>query len=859
MDNITSAYMSIYLDELEEQLQILDQMLLELERVSEQNALPVLQTIFRAAHTLKGSSAVMGFEQIKDLTHKVESVFDLLRNNRLALDVNLVNVLFRCVDYLKVQRELFLQGVHVEKPIYELLELLEPYMSPSENVAMKSKENETGMNAPLQAGDLLIELFEDQDIPSFLTGLKENEKLSIVNFSMKADIEMPAARALLLVEQLKMKGNFHDFRPSISEMLSEQWQPCPIYGLFSTSENMESYIQELKVSSYLNHISIVPVKPESLTESKKLILPEVFVPATENNEAAEISGKENKGNISQTVRVDVSRLEHLINLVGELIIDQTRLHEVGRQLRSRFKGENEIGSLEDITNHLGRVIGELQEGMMKTRMLPIEQLFNRFPRLIRDLAQQAGKEIELTIEGKETELDRTLIEEISDPLIHMLRNAADHGLEPPEERARIGKPTKGQIVLKATHQENAIVLTIADDGRGIDPERNKRKAIEKGFLTEEEANRLSRKELISLIFRSGMSTAERVTDLSGRGVGMDIVRAHIEKLNGIIDIDTTLGQGTIFTIKLPLTLAIIRSLLVEVDSRTYALPLVNVIEISRLHEEDIKTLQGREVCMVRGDIVPLVRLNHILRVSSQEPRESHEKSRMFIVIVGMAEKRVCLLVDHPIGNQEIVIKTLGNYVGHVPFIAGSTILGDGGIALILDVGSIIRNSGSARTLGDGKQPGSKVVKDLKLVTFALDSETYALDIHKVKEIITPTQLTQMVSSDPFLLGIINLRGALLPVYDLRLSLGMAMQAQSPENRIMIIEVGNKDVGFWVDRVTQVLTIGEDAIEPVPEGMEGRLRQAVNGICKANNQLITLLDVERLLPQESENQEQKAGF
>ncbi|MBC7325506.1 MAG: chemotaxis protein CheA, partial [Moorella sp. (in: Bacteria)] len=367
----------------------------------------------------------------------------------------------------------------------------------------------------------------------------------------------------------------------------------------------------------------------------------------------------------------------------------TRLAEVGNGLKARLGNEELLETLEEVSLHIGRITSDLQEEIMKARMFPIDQVFNRFPRMVRDLARKAGKEIDFIIEGRETELDRTVIEEIGDPLIHLLRNAIDHGIEAPEARLKAGKPRQGMICLRAFHQENQIVITVEDDGAGMDPEKIKEKAVARGLVNRELAARLGPREALDLIFLPGFSTADEVTDVSGRGVGMDIVRNHIEKINGTIDIRTTPGKGTMFTIKLPLTLAINRSLLVQVEGRVYAFPLANVVEIIDITPADIQHVHRQQVVVVRGRVLPLIYLGQALGLSRSAPPGGNYA----VVIVGLAEKQLGFIVDNLIGEQEIVIKSLGNFIGKIPGIAGATIMGDGSVALILDVRSLVDNLG----------------------------------------------------------------------------------------------------------------------------------------------------------------------
>ncbi|MEI7026356.1 chemotaxis protein CheW [Paenibacillus sp. y28] len=850
-DHPAFAYMGVFLDELNEQLLILDHLLLELELAG--NNPEMLQTIFRAAHTLKGSSAAMGFERMKDLTHKLESVFDQLRREELQLTPPLANSVFRCVDYLKEQREKFMQGNYAEDAIDELLAELESFLNGTAPGAVLS----AAAGSPLPMRQVICDhtLFSalglsgaDQD--HLLGLLGEGRDVLAINVTLQRDIDMPGARILLIYRSLQELGAMLAVSPPMVLLESDEWRTGHAFIILAPAEGKseENVRQELEGLSQVEAVELTrltkaqlqPGHPAACAEEAGAALRTAAAPAADTKPA-----------VQTTVRVDVARLERLLDLVGELIIDQTRLQEVKERLNDRFKNESEVILMNDISNHLGRVVSDLQDGIMKTRMLPIEQLFNRFPRLVRDLAQQANKEISFTMEGKETELDRTLIEEISDPIIHILRNAADHGLEPPEEREKLGKPRKGRLHLKASHQENAILISIADDGRGIDAQKIKQSSVRKGFVTQEEADRMSERELIHLIFRSGLSTADRVTELSGRGVGMDIVRAHIEKLNGIIEIDTTPGEGTVFTVKLPLTLAIIRSLLVKLGERTFAIPLVNVTEIIRLTTEDIQTIHGQEVCLVRGEILPLVRMHQKLHVQARAGEESDDARRLFVVIIGIAEKRVCLLVDRPLADREIVIKSMGSYVGQVPYVAGSTILGDGHVALILDVAAIIREAGTSLSSSRQEHVHAMTARaaERKLVTFMLDSEKYALDIHQVKEIIRVPAIAKMVTSSPAVLGIINLRGSLLPVFDLRNWFGMGDKAFTQHTRIIVMEAGGKTIGVLVDQVTEVQAVREDEMESAPERTRRPEGEAIRGVCNIGGRLVMLLQLNHLLDRE----------
>jgi len=856
MDQFAATYLSVFLDELEEQLMTLDHAILELE--SDGNHIDTIQKIFRAAHTLKGSSAAMGFHHMKEVTHRVESVFDLLRQNRLSLNSPLINTLFGCIDYLKVQREALRQGKTEEQPNGALLVALNDCLEGrSGGVERDDAEREEISKADPSEPDEHPPGWTQAELEEMTRKREEGVPLYLASVTLSSEADMPSVRAMLVHRTLSETGEVVALKPALADWENEELLLSgPISYVVASGYPPEEIGSNVLQLSQVNDVNVqliesipqpVPTTPRNRPDSDSRA--SAFVRQSETADsapsqasaAAKTDGAaDGKASIQQTVRVDVKRLEHLLNLVGELIIDNTRLQEVRRKLSERGKQEQDIATLGEVTDHLNRVIAELQEGMMKTRMLPIEQLFNRFPRLVRDLSQQAGKEIQFTIEGKETELDRTLIEEIGDPLIHILRNSADHGFETAEERERLGKPRKGQLLLQASHQENAIVIRVKDDGRGIDPEKVKRKAIHKGFITEQEAARLSDKELIALIFHSGMSTAEQVTELSGRGVGMDIVRTQIEKLNGLIDIDTTLGQGTEITIKLPLTLAITRSLLVEVGKHTVAIPLVHVLETFQLSSANVQSVHGKEICTVRGDVFPLVRLHGKLRT------EPSRTGKGYAVMIGAAERRVCLYVDRLVANQEIVMKPLSAYLGQVPYVSGASILGNGNIAFILDVNTVVRDAGTAVDPGRVGRQSAKSASSAKRVTFLMGEQHYALDIAQVKEIIRVPVLSQVASSSPEMLGVFNLRGSLLPVVDLAQCLGFAPMPIGEDSRVIVMRESECDIGLLVDSVTEVFSMPDDEVETTPASIANVASEFIGGIHKREDGLTVLLRTDKLL-------------
>jgi len=675
----------VFLDELEEQLQLLEENILELERCGENP--DIIQEIFRVAHTLKGNSAAMGLEKMKLLTHEMENVLDKIRNHQLKVTKAVINVLFQCLDHLRLLKEdILADRNNIKTDISSVLDQLKRILEVSNMAA------ETGVRTTEQ---------EDQAI-KFMLDLEQQmqiEQAAIAGFSifvcevrLTQDSVMKSAHAYLILNHFNQMGTVIQVKPNILEsgddLSGDDLFKNTISYLLITQ--LDAKAIEAKVRNELVEIDSIKVYPYHWDMSKQqAIAAETVKTGTDNNTNIKDADAERKFN--HTVRVDVERLEKMMNLVGELVIERTRIAQVGNILHERYKSDNTIEDLVGISNQVSRVTNELQEIVLKTRMLPIKQLFGRFPRMVRDLAEALNKEVRLIVEGEETELDKTIIEDIADPLIHLIRNAVDHGIETPEERAGIGKPPTGTIHISAFHQENHVIITVQDDGRGIDLERVKECAVKKQIITAQEAALLAEHEVIALIFHSGFSTSHTVTDVSGRGVGMDVVKSQIDKLNGIIEVETKQGEGTKFIIKLPLTLSILTGLLVKINDETYALPMSNVIEIVRKPKEEIASVKGQAITVIRDKVLPLIWLHDYFNI----PRKKKRKN-IFIVVLGIAEKRLGLVVDELVGNQEIVVKPLGSYIGKVETISGATILGDGSVACILDVAGIAKMVGSKR-------------------------------------------------------------------------------------------------------------------------------------------------------------------
>jgi two-component system chemotaxis sensor kinase CheA len=430
-------------------------------------------------------------------------------------------------------------------------------------------------------------------------------------------------------------------------------------------------------------ISGVVSKLERISRGEFLIEEDVEKASVDN-----VSQKLQSKVIDKTVRIDVERLDELMNLVGELVLGRNRLTQIVSGIVERFEGESLARELMDTIAQVDYLTSELQAVVMRARMMPIAKVFSKFPRIVRDLSRDLNKEVELLIYGEETEVDKSVIESIHDPLVHLIRNAIDHGIETPQERKAVGKPEKGKVILRAEHEGNFIVITVEDDGRGIDPERVRRKAVEKKIITEQEASSISDRDALNLIFLPGFSTASKVTNVSGRGVGLDVVKANITKLNGMIDVQSTLGKGTKFILKLPLTLAIIQGLLVDVCGEIFIIPLSSVIEVVRIPRSQVHSIKGREIIRLRDSVLPLVRLANIFNLSSN----GDFKENLYVVVVGLAEKKLGIVVDGLVGQKEVVIKSLGSYLNNVRGIAGATILGDGTVRMIVDVAQIFKMS-----------------------------------------------------------------------------------------------------------------------------------------------------------------------
>lgn len=684
-----TQYLDLFLQESEEQLEILEQQTLKLEEDPTDER---LQVIFRAAHTLKGSSRAMGFSNIAQLTHEMENVLDRLRQHTLTLTTEIADALLACQDSLGQMVAGIANGQGDVLDCTDLVTKLQALQDSSEQA-----DDPSGHEAVTPSDDRTVATSLTPCQTEALAAAQAERPVFHTKFVLTPDCVMKYVRAFMAINAIQESGEVLVTVPEPERLEEEEFdREFEIYfhyeGDQSALKGQFEGIGEVEKFEFTqfapSHLVAQPapsgtqaLDPGQSSMSEQEPDPKQSMPA-EAPASNSVKGNTTSG---QTVRVDVTRLDNLMNLVGELVIDRTRISQIGNELSLRYKDSN-IEALGETLSHITRITSDLQDQIMKARMMPIETVFSRLPRVVRDLAQKLGKDIKLEITGGETELDRSVIEVIGDPLIHIIRNSIDHGIEIPADREAADKPRTGTVKLSARHHENYIVIEITDDGKGIDSEKVKAKAVESGHITAEQASKMSEKDALQLIFASGLSTAAEVSEVSGRGVGMDIVRSNIIKLGGIVDLESTVGLGTKFSLKLPLTLAIIRGLLVTVAGNTYVLPLTSVVETLLVEKDSVQTVNRSEVIVIRGTTMPLLRLPEVL---AADTGGKSLKTNFNVVVVGLAERRIGLVVDALIGEHEVVIKALSRFCGDVAGVSGATILGDGNVALILDVNGIV--------------------------------------------------------------------------------------------------------------------------------------------------------------------------
>ncbi len=670
-----NQYLEVFIDESKEHLQSCSEKLLQLEESP--GEILIVNEIFRSAHTLKGMSATMGYEDLANLTHQMENVLDLIRNQKLSVTQKLLDVLFSSVEYLDEMVMSIASGGDGKKDVSEIVRKLQ-----SIEVGGDGKtEAAAGLGISEQPAPMTAETYDDFE----LTVLEQAEEQGFhayeITVSLQKDCLLKAARVYMVFEVLERTGEIIKSAPTSDELEEERFDTDFIVTFITKLREEELKKAILNVSE-VRAVEINKVNKASLLAREGLIETEVIQKEASASVAGEPEGRAekktpNKGaNPNKTIRVNIERLDTLMNLFEELVIDRGRLEQISKDLKNQ--------ELQETVERMSRVSADLQTIILNMRMVPVETVFNRFPGMVRQLARSLDKKIRLEIIGAETELDRTVIDEIGDPLVHLLRNAVDHGIEEPAVRSANGKPEEGTVSLKAFHNGNHVFIEIGDDGDGISKEKVLKKAISKGIITEKAGTVMTDRQVYDLIFSSGFSTAEVVSDVSGRGVGLDVVKNKIASLGGSISIDTRQGAGSVFSIQLPLTLSIISVMLVQVQDEKYAVPLSSIIETAIIKREQIMEAHNQRVIDFRGKIVPLIDIRELFQVPVSEIDETF----ISLVIVKKGDKMAGLIVDSFIGQQEIVLKSLGNYLKDVHAISGATILGDGQVALIIDCNAL---------------------------------------------------------------------------------------------------------------------------------------------------------------------------
>ena len=685
-----SQYLEIFIDESKEHLQTMNEILLVLE--GDVDNLSHLGEIFRIAHTLKGMSGTMGFTKVADLTHKMENVLDMVRNGVLKVDSNIVDVLFECFDALEEYIEnLEKTGKEGDLDSSELGKKLIVIADSKSSASVKSEKRGKATAEPVVDQPKVDRVDDMFHIPlNDIDGLVQKAtELGVKPYLIKVTLDngcmLKAARAFIVFNTLERFGEILKSYPLAEEIEDERFEQS--FEILYFTKLDETYINnELMRISEVSEIIVKPLDAMEFALEEKVDDVEIDLEHVEIKEAEieaknkeEGQNKGDKGKTSKTVRVEIGRLDNLMNLVSELIIIKTRLEDLDTT-QSKVDNQGSKNNMNEAIEYLERITTSLHDAVMKVRMVPVERTFNRFPRLVRDLSKELGKNIKLFMSGEETEVDRTVIDEIGDPLIHLIRNSLDHGIESPAERAKLGKEETGFVALRAYPDGNTVVIEVEDDGKGINPDVIKKKAIEKNIVTRDEAESLSDKELINLLFRAGFSTVDKVTDLSGRGVGLDVVKSKIEAINGTVEVVSNLGQGSKFVIRLPLTLAIIQALMVNLNQEKFAIPLNNIKEITTIETNKITMVQDQEVVLYRNKTLPIIRMKEVLDIE----HTAENLDELIVVIVKKGDVEAGLVVDSLIGQQEIVIKSLGKYLTGIKAIAGATILGNGSVALIVD-------------------------------------------------------------------------------------------------------------------------------------------------------------------------------
>ncbi len=696
-----SQYLEIFIDETKEHLQNLNELLLVLEKEPEDKA--TINEIFRAAHSLKGMAGTMGYKRMQNLTHNMENVFSEIRNDKMKVTASLVDTLFQCLDaleaYLSNIQETSDEGTEDNEAI---IKLLNEFLATEGNIAAQPQTEAQ----PAQAAAPVAQSEGSDDLAKYKKSVLADFEMHAINEARRKGMKaygftvyldpnciLKAARAFLVFKGIEEVGEIIKSDPSTQDIEDEKFELD--FSVFVVSnESFDKVLGVIKNVSEIKNVvggELEENKEETTTTAQPAAVAAEAHPEKENSAApaktdekkAAAPAKTGKPVTNRSVRVDIDKLDTLMNLVSELIIAKNGLVSINNSASENSTVGRQ--NFNEQIEYLERVTTSLHESVMNVRMVPIETVVNRFPRMIRDLSKKLDKKMELYMTGEETELDRTVIDEIGDPLMHLLRNSADHGLEHADVRAQRGKPEVGTIFLNAYQDGNNVVIEVGDDGNGIDVEKVRNKAIEKGTITPEQAEAMTDKDIIDILFRPSFSTAEKISDVSGRGVGLDVVKSKIEALGGDVEVKTKLGEGSTFIVRLPLTLAIIQALMVKLGDEQYAISLGSIETLEDITKGDIKYVNSKEVIHLRDKVIPIIRLGRLLDVESS----NEDSDNMTVVIVRKGEKRAGIVVDSLIGQMEIVIKSLGSYINVNKMISGATILGDGDIALIIDANTLV--------------------------------------------------------------------------------------------------------------------------------------------------------------------------
>ncbi|QDH22872.1 chemotaxis protein CheA [Saccharibacillus brassicae] len=692
-----NQYLSMFIDESNDHLQSLNEKMLELEGSPED--ISIVQVIFRSAHTLKGMAATMGFEDLAALTHQMENVLDLVRNDKLKMQNFIFDTLFKSLDALDAMVQDITQGGEGKADVTAIVASLQSIVRGEVPSSEGSVPSAAGASAPaspnavsgvpISKKQIQLDEFQHSILKQSLTA---GHRVLYIEVSIREDCQLKAARAYMVFDLLERSGEVVKSHPTVQEIEQEKFDRS--FSLYFITEKDPEELQSMILNlSEIEDAKLVSIDMDTLSQLAEKLEADVEEEAPAVIEAAVVeaapaaaadkdkpaAAKKVVAAPSRTIRVDIERLDVLMNLFSELLIDRVRLEQLATEIKSQ--------ELTESVEHMGRVSSDLQNIVMKLRMVAIDTVFNRFPRMVRDLAKSLGKKLDLVITGAETELDRTVIDEIGDPLVHLLRNSVDHGIESIAERVAAGKPETGTVNLRAFHSGNHVFIEIEDDGKGIDRHKILASALKKGVVTEDESRSMTDEQVYQLLFAPGFSTAEVISDISGRGVGLDVVKSKIASLGGHVAVTSTLGQGTLFSVQLPLTLSIISAMMIRLGSEKYAIPLSSIVETGIIRKEQVRNVHGSKLIPYRDAHIPLMSLSRFFDAVDYNEEDEEETE---IVVIRKGDRLAALAIDSFIGQNEIVIKNLGKYLPQVPGISGATILGDGQVALILDPNALIK-------------------------------------------------------------------------------------------------------------------------------------------------------------------------